>query len=939
MTLTNTPPPPSASGDPPVEPPAGTEPPSGRGPGALWHRFTHQPVEGWFTLAVVGACVAFVVVHLAPGQWFADTTPAGGDMGAHVWGPAFLRDELLPRFRLTGWSPDWYAGLPALHFYMVPAMLAIALASFVLPYGVAFTLVAVSGVVTMPVSAWVFGRLARLPFPMPALMAVGATAFLFDRSFSIYGGNLASTLAGEFAFSISLSLALVYLGVVARGLRTGRHRALAAALLALVFLNHVIPGIFAVFATVALALVYPGSTGAWRWRARAAAVPALLGAVLLVVVAVLPVVPGGARGVVAVLLGGVVAVSVLAWLGMATGADRWVWLTGTGLIGGLLTAWWTWPFWSQRAYLNDMGWERKTNIATLLWDRGTTVAGRGLDSGLVDAPPLQFVIGLAAVGLILSVAGRHRAGVALAVIAVVAALAVWGLPQGRLWNARVTPFYYLALYLLAAIGIAGFGRLLAQLVARDVTRPVRGVQWLTAVVGALVVLGALALPLRSLPFGRLDGDTYRWGPFATTDRSFIPGWASWNFSGYENKEAWPEYQDLMATMAAVGAERGCGRAMWEYSGDLDRYGTPMALMLLPFWTEGCIGSMEGLYFETSATTPYHFLNQDKLSESPSNAQRDLPYRPSPPTPELFTQGVTDLGLFGVRYFMAESDRITDLANDDDRLEVVARSGPWTIYEVADSALVTGLANRPVVVEGADAGGEHWLELSVAWFDDPERRDVLWAANGPPDWQRIPDVPPAEIDAAVEAVEEPPVRVSDIDAGVDRLSFTVDRTGVPVLVRTSFFPNWRASGAQGPWRVTPNLMVVIPTDQQVELTYGTSGPEVVGLTATGVGLEALVAWWWWGRRRTVTPVWWLWASRAHPDPRDPRVPPADPPGPLAGPAERAEDRQWDDPLADSAPETPNVPADRSGAAPGGEPGANPDGDFWSRGGSQRPGESW
>ena len=32
----------------------------------------------------------------------------------------------------------------------------------------------------------------------------------------------------------------------------------------------------------------------------------------------------------------------------------------------------------------------------------------------------------------------------------------------------------------------------------------------------------------------------------------------------------------------------CGRAHWEYESNLDRYGTPMALMLLPYWTNGCI---------------------------------------------------------------------------------------------------------------------------------------------------------------------------------------------------------------------------------------------------------------------------------------------------------------------------------------------------------------
>ena len=37
--------------------------------------------------------------------WFDNTTPTGGDMGAHVWSPAYLRDVLLPAFRLTGGRP------------------------------------------------------------------------------------------------------------------------------------------------------------------------------------------------------------------------------------------------------------------------------------------------------------------------------------------------------------------------------------------------------------------------------------------------------------------------------------------------------------------------------------------------------------------------------------------------------------------------------------------------------------------------------------------------------------------------------------------------------------------------------------------------------------------------------------------------------------------
>ena len=57
----------------------------------------------------------------------------------------------------------------------------------------------------------------------------------------------------------------------------------------------------------------------------------------------------------------------------------------------------------------------------------------------------------------------------------------------------------------------------------------------------------------------------------------------------------------------------------------------------------------------------------------------------------------------------------------------------------------------------------------------------------------------------------------------------------MLVRASYFPNWDVSGAEGPYRVAPNLMVVIPTDTSVELTYGRSGIELFSIGLTVVGL--------------------------------------------------------------------------------------------------------
>lgn len=792
---------------------------------------------------IVTVCVVFAFANLHPTEILSSAVPAGGDMGAHVWGPAFLRDHLLPAGRITGWTPDWYAGFPAYQFYMVvPSLLIVALdVGFLagwmmlpalgaaaalgylgvrttgpwprwalvalaivvglfgpqLPYGAAFKVVTVLGVLSLPVAAYAFGRLADLPFPGPALLALASLLFLFDQNFTIYGGNIASTLAGEFAFSISLSLAVVYLGVVIRGLRSGRHRALAAVLLALTGLCHLIPAFFALAGTAVIALMRRPAVRTAKW----------LGAVLPV--------------------------------------------------GGLISAFWVLPFFWQRTYLNDMGWEKlphataengfRSLSGTLFALDGETYWKYLIPRGSVDSPnDLRWVIALACIGLVLSIAFRVRTGLFLAAVTVAMAVGFVVVPEGRLWNARLLPFYYLGLYLLAAVGVAELARTIAVLVARDPERPsVVGPALAVglALMGAIVAVG---IPLRTLPFGqeRADG-SYQWlglsnGP---GEQSFVRSWARWNFTGYEGKDAYPEYRNIVNTMRQVGEDRGCGRAFWEYEKELNRYGTPMALMLLPHWTDGCIGSSEGLFFEASATTPFHFLAQVELSAAPSAAQRDLPYAGFD-----IDKGVQHLQLMGMRYYLATSDQAVTAARDHPELAEIAASGPWVVFEVADSELVVPLDNQPAVLDGvSDAQGD-WLCRSrdendrcagpaLDWYEDPGRWDITLASSGPQEWERVDIDDPRPARRAVE-----PATVSNLRTGVDRISFDVDRPGVPVLVKASYFPNWRVSGGTGPYRVAPNLMVVVPTSDNVELTYGREPVEWVAyaLTALGLALAVLLA---------------------------------------------------------------------------------------------------
>ncbi len=826
-----------------------------------------------FVFAILNWPNADSLSDLADPLLFADTTPAGGDMGAHVWGPAFLRDHLLPQGRLTGWTPDWYAGFPAYQFYMVVPSLAIialnvglpwfiglplAVAALVflarssigrtwpasrrraaltaaavilipllvsLPYGVSFKLISVTGLVFFPLAGWFMAKGAKSPEPVPAMVALAAFVFLFDTNFTIYGGNITSTLAGEFAFSMSLCLVLFAIGLVIRGLDTNRHRASAAAVVALAALCHIIP-VFFMMPALMLAVLSDGKRSPRSWVAAGT-----------VALALVPFADQASNSV-RVLIGLAVVTVFLAGLyADDTVRTRSLWLLVVGPVSILLTAFWLLPFYLSEDYFNDMGWERLDDVGPPL----LTV-------------PIKIALPVAAIGVLVSYVTRERIGMIFTGTGLIFAAAVANLGEGPLWNARLLPFYYLSVYVLAAIGVAMVVRFAASWLSQSFDRPSPDLLAAGSWVAAVAVLIAVAMPLRLMPFGRIDenGD-YRWLAFTNTAGSAVPGWTEWNYSGYERKQSYGEYHQVVSDMAAVGADNGCGRAMWEYSSDLDRYGTPMALMLLPHWTDGCIGSMEGLYFESSATTPFHFLNQSVLSDAPSRAQRDLPYRDFD-----IDLGTAQLQLMGVRYYMAMSDAAISAADSHPGLTRLTESQPFVVYEVNGSDLVEGLGYEPVVVSGrsedqvsnietASRFDIEWVSQAVEHYNDVPSFLSLPAEDGPEEWMR------SESLIRTDGNQITPATVSDISSTTSSIRFTVDEVGKPVLVKASFFPNWDADGADGPWRAGPNLMVVVPTDSEVELNFGRSAIDWLANLVTLLGLLAVAALYRLDRRLDLSPA--------------------------------------------------------------------------------------
>jgi hypothetical protein len=207
------------------------------------------------------AALAFTGGHLPLRELLGPAPPTGGDLAGHYQAAVYLHEVLAPAGRVVGWDPGAYAGFPLFQFYFpLPFVLVEGLARIVtLP--VAFKLVSILGLLLLPPAAYLALRLMQVPFPGPALGALGTLCVLFLETNSVWGGNILSTLTGELTYSLGLALGLVFLGSVRSAVATGRGRFASAALLAATGLSH---GYALLWAALASLLELVTIEGWWR---------------------------------------------------------------------------------------------------------------------------------------------------------------------------------------------------------------------------------------------------------------------------------------------------------------------------------------------------------------------------------------------------------------------------------------------------------------------------------------------------------------------------------------------------------------------------------------------------------------------------------------------------------------------------------------------------
>jgi len=685
----------------------------------------------FFTLSLL---ITFLAIYgmlfyaFTPDVIFKDTTTAGGDTGAHNYIAKFFIDELFPNFRMTGWDMGWFAGTPMLTFYFPLPFFLIALLSKIFVYNISFKLVTILGSFILPVAIYYFGKSFRFKYPYPELASIGAIAFLYMDSFTIYGANFLGTLAGEFSYSISFALVFIFLGSLYRGMEKGRFDllfALNCVILVCLVLTHFIT-------LIAILIIVPSIFLLKRsWKS--------------------------ARYVIAVFA-----------------------------VGFFLSAFWSLPFVLLIKWTPPLYWINIKDLKELF--------PREIIPALI----------LSSVGVLFFALKKDKRVIPIIWTIVVFISLVFSWSGGRLFNARFLPVIFIFVYLLAAYGLKNlYWIFITAISSLNFTRIKERFYKFTVIafvpIVAFIAAGSI---IAANPIG--------------------PSWAHDNYTGFESRADWGIYNDLMKYLDTLPY----GRVMYDYDQSiLIKFGTTRALELIPYWTKQ--PTMEGLLAESSLTSPFHYINKAEfiVKDRTSISGWDVP------STRDYEAAMKHLIYYNIVYIMANSPEVVEDLNNDSRVEFLNKIEPYYFYEVI------GPHNYVEIVENMPYRykAEEWLWEMRDWYLNADNVDnpVIYDDGSKELKQfeeitreQLKDVPDNPVNVKGEVISETLER--------EKIEFTTTAIGVPHLIKVSYFPNWKAIGAEGPYLVSPSLMMVIPTQSNVTIYYGMTYANIIGVALSILG---------------------------------------------------------------------------------------------------------
>lgn len=620
-----------------------------------------------------------------------DTMVSGGDTGSHNY-IAYKLASIFPTIKT--WTHDWYGGFPFLYFYP-PLMFVIStLLSFVLKINIAFKLTTLLGTLILPICVYLGLRLLKYKNFIPEIGTLGSIMFLFLENFSIYGGNIPSTLAGEFSYSFSFALFFLFFGLFARGMKENKHVLLNIIILAIMALSHPFPVISATLYAMGLILISKDRIKSLIYSIKV--------------------------------------------FGLAFG----------------ITAFWSIPFLYYKSYTSMMNWYKTVKLSEMF--------------------PLTIQLFWLAslVGLFFMVKNRDKRIFNFLIVGLSNLILFLVINNSPIYNTRFLPFFIMSYILVGSIGL---GLLIKEVTNRS--------KWLNVLIVFVIILWNLTMIDPHFVLGQ--------NTKVKSAIKFIPYWMEWNYKGFEDKDA---YRNSALPLFEYLKNLPYGKIMWEYRPEYDTFGTPRFLENLPVLTGK--PTFEGLLIESSIFGPFHFINQTETTQSPTSAIAGFKYPPFD-----FKKGVEHLKMSNARYFIAYTENIKKLANEN--MTWLKDIGPFAIYELPNNSVVDVFNDFKIVKKQKD-----WIKESISWYKDENLNQpiVFYQSNS----QKT------ILEQADRNINISPVKINGLQE--NKLSFSTENIGKLHMVKISYFPTWKVKGGYGPFLISPSFMGIIPTQKNVTLYF-------------------------------------------------------------------------------------------------------------------------
>ena len=691
--------------------------------------------------------LALLLVFLRIDLSFLNTLPTGGDMGAHIVPTKFFAENFFTNFQLRGWSNDWFAGYPLYYFYFPLPPLITSIFNFVLPFSISFKLMVVSTQILLVLS---IELLFRRNSSFSTLGFVAGLLFLLTESFTIFGGNLASSLAGQYSYTLSLAFCNLSIYFLTKS-KNANNTLISSICLGFALLSHLIP--FLIYSPIYLFyfLIKKSSINE----------------------------------------------KVIAFL-----------------IFNFLTLDFSVSLFTNLEFTTNMTYAPYSSFSDLI---------------KIDILPLVLISFIYLITKdMFSILRENITSVYLVIISLL--LFFYG-PESALWNGRLVPFFNLGIIMFFFNQCAKQNKSSFKRIGNKLNLPIllpaliflvyKYVdKWSEYYLETSWVIVSLLSLLFLMAISKNQNLTATFLIALTLGSvSYLPHWVNWNFTGYENKSSWGDIESLYSVLNNLPP----GRIMWEPNSDLNKYGTPMVLMTIPMFTHHT--SMEGLYFDSSITTPFHFIAVSGLAERPSNPVGGLSYING-----NFDKGMRMMNDLGIDYFIAYTEKIKDKADRAIELELIAETEVFKIYDVNSQKVE--LITKSLLNFDSPSFKSRISSSLIKDFNDQSFFDLaVENFQNDSNFKVIENLDFLDYDSQ----DYTKLKITNLNIDNEQITFRTNKVNYPHLIKVSYFPNWQIKEGYGPYRVSPSFIAVVPTSSDVKLVFETSFYEKILDTVSIISL--------------------------------------------------------------------------------------------------------